>query len=159
MYGMSLIEPTFLLDALAAPLNAVAHAWQTAAGWPTRALLFDAVIGPVAQETGTSPVALFLPVFIVETLVLWLLRWGTLARSALGSLAMNLTSTLLGLLLNLSYPEGIPPAFIISVLVEGFVLMLFNRQRKRRTWLSALAANFASYALLVGYVLMTRGRY
>jgi hypothetical protein len=113
------------------------------------ALAFDVSIEPVSRATSVNPLPLFAFVFVVESLVLWLVRWGTLARSAVASFVMNTATTLVGLALRLPLPRALVFGFLISVVVEGLILMLLNRQRKRRSLLASLAANFVSYSALV----------
>lgn len=118
-------------------------------------LLFDVALEPVSKVTGVNALAIFLPVFVVEALILWLLRWGTVGRAALGSFVMNAATTLIGAALALRFPEALPVGFLLSVAVEGVILMLLKRERKGRTWLAVLAANVASYALL--FLLLASG--
>ena len=113
------------------------------------ALALDAAIEPVSRVTRVNPLPLFAFVFIVESLVLWLVRWGTLARSAVASFVMNTATTLVGLALRLPLPRALVIGFVVSVVVEALILMLLNRQRKRRSALASLAANFVSYSALV----------
>jgi len=39
--------------------------------------------------------------------------------------------------------------FLLSVLIEGGVLMLFKRGAPRANWVAALAANAASYLIII----------
>jgi hypothetical protein len=147
-------------------------------------LAFDVAIDPVARATGINALALFLPIFIIETLVLWILRWGSLGRSALAGFLMNAATTLLGAILRIALADSLPVAFVLSVIVEAVVLILIGFTLTRsvaskhaaadyaagveepgakksgprsltRSVLSALAANVVSYAMLLGLLFWT----
>jgi hypothetical protein len=103
-------------------------------------------------------VVAYLALSLLESIVLRLLKWGTAWRSLLGSLAMNLPSTLLGFwliwLAGFSRLDRwgiwlIPPTWALSVAIEGAVLVLMKRDGGRQNWIAALAANTASYLLLL----------
>jgi hypothetical protein len=99
----------------------------------------------------------YLVIFLIESIVLRLLKWGTFRRSLLVSLLMNLPSTLVGFLLiwlagfsRLNRLGGwlVLPTWALSVAIEGGVLVLMNREGGRQNWTASLAANTASYVLL-----------
>ena len=100
----------------------------------------------------------YLALSLLESIVLRLLKWGTFWRSLLASLLMNLPSTLVGFWL-ISVVEFsrlnrlqfllIPAAWALSVAIEGGVLLLMKRDGGRQNWMAALAANTASYLLLL----------
>lgn len=94
-------------------------------------------------------------VFVLEALVLWLLKWGTFGRSLLSSFLMNLASTIGGIVaLGLSVSGlfnnflGFAVALLLSILIEGGVLMLMKRNAARENWRAASIANIVSYGLL-----------
>ena len=120
------------------------------------ALAFDIAIEPVARTTHAGPLPLFIVVFVVEALLLWLFRWGTVGRSALASFAMNAVSSLVGAQMDLRMPEALVYGFVLSVPIEAAVLILFDRRRKLRALVSALGTNAASYALLIGVYVFGR---
>jgi len=100
----------------------------------------------------------YLALSLLESIVLRLLKWGTFWRSLLASLLMNLPSTLVGfcliwlagfLRLNRLGILLIPVAWALSVAIEGGVLVLMKRDGGRQNWMAALAANTASYLLLL----------
>lgn len=110
---------------------------------------------------------LLLPLlFIIEGAALLALKWGSAKRCLLDAIYMNLASTLLGsfavcgLLFNTPQLDTrgtllfILITWAISVLVEGTILALLKRHPPRKTWLTALAANTISYALLVLLVVL-----
>jgi len=100
----------------------------------------------------------YLALSLLESIVLRLLKWGTFWRSLLASLLMNLPSTLVGFLLIWQVEFSrlnrlqfllIPAAWALSVAIEGGVLVLMKRDGGRQNWMAALAANTASYLLLL----------
>lgn len=91
-------------------------------------------------------------IIVLEALVMFLLKWGTFWRSLLASFVMNLVTTLLGVgvMFLVSNPYlALLVGFVLSVLIEGGVLMLFKREAARSNWIAALAANAASYLLIL----------
>ena len=119
-------------------------------------LAFDVAIEPVSRATGSSPPLLLAAVVVIEALLLWLFRWGSPGRSALASFVMNAVSALVGALLDLRMPDALVYGFLLSVPIEAAVLVLFDRQRKLRSFVSALGTNVASYALLIGVYVFGR---
>ena len=102
----------------------------------------------------------YLALSLLESIVLRLLKWGTFWRSLLASLLMNLPSTLVGFWLIWIWRAEfsrlnrlaiwlIPAAWALSVAIEGGVLVLMKRDGGRQNWMAALAANTASYLLLL----------
>ena len=118
--------------------------------------LFD-VGGPaLLVVAGGGLLALIMAKAIItalESLVLWLLHWGTFKRALLAAFVMNLATTILGVgivlfTVTLSY-GGLLIDWALSILVEGGILMLFKSGAVRDNWLAALAANTASYLLVI----------
>lgn len=100
----------------------------------------------------------YLALSLLESIVLRLLKWGTFWRSLLASLLMNLPSSLVGFWLiwravfsslNRLGIWLILAAWALSVAIEGGVLVLMKRDGGRQNWMAALAANTASYLLLL----------
>jgi hypothetical protein len=91
---------------------------------------------------------------VIESLALWLLKWGSFGRSLLASFLMNLASTIVGfILLAFSFYVGnfytlFLVEFLLSVLIEGGVLMLLKRDAARQNWSASFVANVASYVFL-----------
>jgi hypothetical protein len=133
----------------------------------------DVAAGPAIFLFGVvAGVILVFVIALVEAAVLRLLSWASFWRSLLDSFVMNLVSALAGLVLNVFAADyyqscGYSPdrggrfcewlvspwallalAWLLSVLVEGGVLLLLRRRAARQTWLAALVANIASYALI-----------
>ena len=102
----------------------------------------------------------YLVLFLLESIVLRLLKWGTFWRSLLASLLMNLPSTLVGFCLLWLFGawrlRGLEVWFVVlatwalSVAIEGVVLVLLKRDGGRENWTASLVANTASYLLLLG---------
>jgi hypothetical protein len=99
-------------------------------------------------------VAFLATLLLLETFVLVLIKWDYFGRAFLAALVMNLVSTVIGLILDLTLWYGqiwwiILAAFVISVIVEGGLLMLMKRSAPRLNFIAAVAANLASYLLLI----------
>jgi hypothetical protein len=115
---------------------------------------------------GGIGLALLPVLFIVEGLAMFALKWGSAKRCLLDAVYMNLASTLLGLfaacglLSNMLHLDTqgsllfILITWTISVVVEGAILALLKRHPPRQTWLTAMAVNTISYALLVLLVVL-----
>lgn len=93
-------------------------------------------------------------VLVLEAVVLWLLKWDAFGRSLLSSFLMNLASTIVGVLAVGSLLSGwinnflaFVLALLLSILIEGGVLMLMKRGTRRENWRAAVVANIASYAV------------
>jgi hypothetical protein len=124
---------------------------------------------------GVAGLILLPTIFIIEAIVLLLLRWGNFWRCLLDSALANLASSLVGVVGVCGLVSGVEPdttaawiatlvvAFIISIAIEGAVLNL--RQRRAATphssrvaWRAAVVTNVVSYVLLIGlFVLVTTG--
>jgi hypothetical protein len=99
-------------------------------------------------------IVLTLIISIVEAIVMLLLKWGKFGRSLWASLLMNVTSTIFGgVLLALGLLGGsyvwLVVAFVLSVLIEGGVLMLMKRGVARQNWIASLIANVLSYLFII----------
>ncbi len=120
-------------------------------------LSFD-VIAPnmVLVSLGMGLVALCLLtllIALVEGVVLTLLKWNIFYRSLIAAAIANIASSLVGGLLMIFQQEQaliwVILAFCLSVVIEGAILVRIQPGSGRRTWLYALAANLASYLLLI----------
>jgi hypothetical protein len=90
---------------------------------------------------------------VLECLVLWLMHWGSFKRALLAAFVMNIATTILGVgivpfTISLGY-WGLLIDLLLSILAEGGILMLFKSGAARQNWLAALAANTASYVLII----------
>jgi hypothetical protein len=94
----------------------------------------------------------FVPIVLVEAIVLWRMKWGALPLCIYDSLLMNFAS-FLGLVLGLgpyitgSMPWGLTLFGTYSVMVEGTVLMLLERREPRVVWAAVLIANLLGCTL------------
>jgi len=90
---------------------------------------------------------------LIEGVTLTLLRWNLFRQSLTISLIMNITSGILnGILLILLQRTPfvwLPVSFVISLLIEGFVMTYFKRDAIFQNSLFVLLANLASYILLI----------
>jgi len=114
----------------------------------------------------------FPSVVIVEAVVLRLLRWGKSWRVLLDAAIVNLVSGVFGVLIPAGSAlasdtlrgtlTGLGAAWLLSIAVEGGVLLLIARSRGqeplpvRQAWRCSVGANTASYALL-GMVFLVLG--
>lgn len=95
----------------------------------------------------------FVPVVIVECLILRLTKWGKVWVCLLDSLMMNFASFLC-LMLGIAPPissyrtVGMLLYFTYSLIVEGFVLCLLERHSIKDALYSAACANFGSVLYL-----------
>ena len=90
---------------------------------------------------------------LIEGVTLTLLRWNPFRQSLTISLIMNLISgiinSILLILLQRNPVYWLPASFVISLLIELFVMSYFKRQAIRQNSLFVVLANLASYILLI----------
>ncbi len=90
---------------------------------------------------------------LVEGVVLTLLSWNPTRTCMKVSFIMNLVSGLVNgillVLLQSSPLTWLPISFVISLLIEGFILTYFKRNSLRQNSLFVLIANLSSYLLLI----------
>lgn len=128
---------------------------------------FD-VAGPgvliaIAAFSIVALIVLTIIITIAEAIVMLLLKWDKFGRSLLASLLMNVTSTIFGgVLIALGVLGGsyawLVAAFVLSVLIEGGVLMLMNRGAVRQNLLTSLIANLASYLVIILPIILLNAR-
>jgi hypothetical protein len=115
------------------------------------------VIGPgivVALGVGGAVAAMLLVVVVVvEAVILRLMRWGTLWRSLRASFVMNLVSGVAGVfIVGAAVLGGVPAwvlvTYVLTLVLEGAVLMLFKRGHVRQNVLAVLVANTVTYVPL-----------
>jgi hypothetical protein len=140
-------------------------------------IIADVAVAPIILASGvTAGVIVFLPIVLIESLVLWRLRWGSFRRSLVDSAMINIASTLCGLAFFVMFTLtlfqcvrvpagdgihsvnscgwlvspliGLVGLWALTVAIEGGVLLLLKRHARRQTWIAALASNTASYLLL-----------
>ncbi len=115
----------------------------------------------VAFTFGICVLILFVPIFIIEAIILRCLKWGSLKNVLLDSLVVNMISTVLGLAFVVPIEQfifGWLAGWGLSVVIEGGALVLLKRHSFARTFFAVLAANFSSYAWLVGLIYLLAGR-
>ena len=128
---------------------------------------FD-VAGPgvliaIAAFSIVALIVLTIIITIAEAIVMLLLKWDKFGRSLLASLLMNVTSTIFGgVLIALGVLGGsyawLVAAFVLSVLIEGGVLMLMKRGEVRQNLLTSLIANLASYLVIILPIILLNAR-
>ena len=128
---------------------------------------FD-VAGPgvliaIAAFSIVALIVLTLLITIAEAIVMLLLKWDKFGRSLWASLLMNITSTIFGgVLIALGVLGGsyawLVAAFVLSVLIEGGVLMLMKRGEVRQNFLTSLIANLASYLVIILPIILLNTR-
>ena len=104
-----------------------------------------------------TTVAIFLAfILLTESLILWGFDWGTYPVSLLHAFLMNLVSFVVVFFVLLFMPDAgifyIPTAVLLSIALEGFILMLLRRQETRKAWLVALVANLVSAVIVIAAV-------
>src|SRR4030042_5496753 len=86
---------------------------------------------------------------LIEGVTLTLLRWNPFRQSLTISLIMNLISgifnAILLILLQRNPIYWLPASFVISLLIEMFVMTYFKRQAIRQNSFFVVLANLASY--------------
>jgi len=120
--------------------------------------LINDVIAPgmmlVSLSMGLVALCLLtLLISLVEAVVLTLLKWNIFPRSLLAAVIINVVSSLVGGLL-LIILQDIPLTWVVitllmSIVIEGIILLKIQPGVGWRAWLIALAANLASYLLLI----------
>ncbi len=128
---------------------------------------FD-VAGPgvliaIAAFSIVALIVLTLIITVAEAVVMLLLKWDKFGRSLWVSLLMNVTSTIFGgVLAAVGVLSGsyawLVAAFVLSVLIEGGVLMLMKRGEVRKNLLTSLIANLASYLVIILPIILLNAR-
>ena len=90
---------------------------------------------------------------LIEGVTLTLLRWNPFRQSLTISMIMNLISgifnAILLILLQRNPIYWLPVSFVLSLLIEVFVMTYFKRQAIRQNSLFVVLVNLASYILLI----------
>ena len=118
-------------------------------------LILDIAVAPRAAESSAFVaylVGAFVIIVVVETIILRLLGLGTFQRSFVDALLMNLVTTLIGAVGLFVMPilvALLPAALVLSILIEGLILMRRRKEHSlRKIWLTSIVANIVSYALV-----------
>ena len=116
-------------------------------------------VGAALVTVGFGLIISTLLISTMEAVVLLLLKWDKFGRSLWVSLLMNGISTVFGIgsatagtfgiFTNSSIWVAVIIAFLLSVFLEGVVLIVVKRGETRRNWLVSLTANCASYVLII----------
>jgi hypothetical protein len=105
------------------------------------------VLGFLALLVVNLIIALF------EGVTLTLLRWNHFRTCLYSSLIMNLVTGVINgallILLQHSPFVWLPVSFIISILIDAFILMYFKRDALRQDTFYALLVNLVSYVLFI----------
>jgi hypothetical protein len=90
---------------------------------------------------------------LIEGVFLTLLSWSPFRQSLTISLIMNITSGILNgillILLQRTPLVWLPVSFVISLLIEGFIMTYFKRDAIRQNSFFVLLVNLASYILFI----------
>lgn len=123
-------------------------------------LISSASIGLIIL-TALSVAILISLITLIEMVALQLLHWGNTRQALRASLAMNLTSSVVAILLLMLFPQpslrNLLIAWPILVVIEGGVLTRLRPQTPRYNWLVAAMANLASYLILILPAFLFRG--
>jgi hypothetical protein len=116
-------------------------------------------VGAALVTVGIGLIISTLLISVIEAGVLFLLKWDKFGRCLLVSLLTNVISTVFGIgsamvgsfgfFASTSIWVAVIAAFVLSVLIEVVVLMMLKRGDTRLNWLASLAANSASYLLII----------
>lgn len=123
-------------------------------------LLADVIDGPVfVLAGGMAALVLLAAVVIIETPVLILMRWQPFLASLRDAVIVNVASAAVGLVMvqTLFYFDPITMvviSWLLSIIVEGGVLMLLRQESAQRSFLASLAMNTASYVVLALLILV-----
>lgn len=92
-------------------------------------------------------------IVLIEGVTLTLLKWNPFRACLMVSLIMNIIAGIINgsLLITLQRTPlvWLPVSFVISLLIDVFILTYFKRQAFRQNSLFALLVNLASYLLLI----------
>jgi len=123
--------------------------------------LFRSASAGLILLTALSIGILILLITLVEMMALQLLRWGNTRQSMHASVLMNLSSSVVGILLLVLFPQpnlqNLLIAWFILVIIEGGVLTRLRPQTPRYNWFIAAVANLASYIILILPAFLFRG--
>lgn len=98
-------------------------------------------------------VIILLLIALVEGVILTLLKWNPFRACLVVSLVMNIVAGIINgalLVLLQRFPlVWLPVSFVLSLIIDVFILTYFKRQAFRQNGLFALLANLAGYVLLI----------
>lgn len=135
-------------------------------------ILGDVAAGPVFYWFGIVAGLLVLAaIIVIEAVVLRLFGWSLFKQAVRDAAIVNLATTVIGVVLivlvqprsagydperggRLYDPPLVDPtlgfvlSLILSIIIEGAILLRWQRQPARKIWTAALVMNLASYLLL-----------
>ena len=96
---------------------------------------------------------------VVEALIILPFKVNTAGKVFLFTIAINVISSGMGLALQYWYTEVLTSialqwliAFVLSVLIEGFLFVLLNkRKEEKKVWQAVLVANMVTYGILIAF--------
>lgn len=101
----------------------------------------------------------FFAIVLIETLILWVMKWDSFRKCLIASAVMNILSGIIGVFLfvvitfldlNISFIPYWISSWLLSTLIEGTYLF-YSGQKSSRAWIVAAIANIGSYILLVAF--------
>jgi len=115
-------------------------------------LIFTDTMAPIILYLLTLFIVLLLTA-LIETVALQLMRWGTFKQCIRAALVMNLASLIGWILMLVIVPQfgfaGLLLAILFSTVIEWGVLARMKRGVAAYNFLAALAANLASYLIIL----------
>lgn len=111
-------------------------------------------VGGALVAAGGALIALTLIIAFLESIVMFLLKWDKFGRCLWVSFLMNVISTIFGGVLVVSDVLldtyiALAVTFVLSVLIEGGVMLLMKRGAARQNWIASLFANLVSYLFII----------
>jgi hypothetical protein len=116
-------------------------------------------VGAALVTVGVGLIISTLLISLIEAAVMFLLKWDKFGKCLWVSLLVNVISTVFGIggamvgsygfFTNTSIWLAVVIAFILSVLIEGLLLMLVKRGETRLNWFVSLVANGVSYLFII----------
>lgn len=101
----------------------------------------------------------FIKATVLETVILWFLKWGSFLRSLLAASIVNLATTILGFAIStftFSWEQFNEPVFTLKgillwgvfVAIEGGLLALIDKKPLRKSLMASCIMNAGNYVLL-----------
>jgi hypothetical protein len=103
-------------------------------------------------------IIMFTVIIVLETVILWRMKWGSFKKSFFVSVGLNIVSGIAGYILIRWIGEGVVVeifkyqfwelllvTFLLTVCIEGFILVLLKSDNWRLSLWSATVINIASY--------------
>lgn len=98
-------------------------------------------------------ILIILLISLIEAVILTLLGWDYFRKSLIVSTIMNIASGIIGGILLVLVPHptilGLIIAMILSIIIEGGIMMRFRSDVVGKTFLLVFLANLCSYAVVI----------